>query len=98
MLGDAYDQVDSLNLGHPEYVRAAVAAGLGFAALSKRAVASDLASGLLKRLPVASILRPISAVRRRARGGPAQESFWDLVTGARVAPSRKIAADGHATG
>jgi len=97
MLGDAYDQVESLNLGHPEYVRAAVAAGLGFAALSKRAVASDLSSGLLKRLPIASILRPISAVRRRSRGGPAQEAFWDLVTGARMAASGKIAADGHAT-
>ncbi len=96
MLGDAYDQVDSLNLGHPEYVKAAAAAGLGFAALSRRAVASDLASGLLKRLPVASILRPISAVRRKARGGPAQEAFWELVTGGELAASGKISADGHA--
>jgi len=96
MLGDAYDRVDSLNLGHPEYVKAAVAAGLGFAALSRRAVESDLASGLLKRLPVASIMRPISAVRRKARGGPAQEAFWDLVTGGDVAASVKISADGHA--
>ena len=97
MLGDAYDQVDSLNLGHPEYVRAAVAAGLGFAALSKRAVASDLASGLLTRLPVKSILRPISAVRRKARGGPAQEAFWELVTGTWIGASGKISPDGHAT-
>lgn len=97
MLGDSYDQVQSLNLGHPEYVRAAAAAGLGFAALSKLAVASDISTGLLKRLPVASILRPISAVRRRARGGPAQEGFWELVTGARAVASGKIAADGHAT-
>src|SRR5215472_1352634 len=42
MLGDAYDRVDVLNLGHPEYVRAAALAGLGFAALSSRAVAADL--------------------------------------------------------
>ena len=95
MLGDAYDKVESLNLGHPEYVRAAVAAGLGFAALSRRAVASDLASGLLKRLPIAPIVRPITMVRRAARGGPAQEAFWDLLTGGEVTTSGKISADGQ---
>src|SRR5256885_9754958 len=42
MLGDAYDLVEVLNLGHPEYVRAATVAGLGFAALPKRAVANDI--------------------------------------------------------
>jgi DNA-binding transcriptional LysR family regulator len=82
MLGDAYDTVEVLNLGHPEYVRAAAVAGLGFAALSKRAVASDIASGVLKRLPIPPLARKICAVRRAARGGPAQEAFWDLVTGA----------------
>ena len=95
MLGDAYDKVESLNLGHPEYVRAAVAAGLGFAALSRRAVASDLTSGLLKRLPIAPIVRPITMVRRAARGGPAQEAFWDLLTGGEVTTSGKISADGQ---
>ncbi|HXN92191.1 MAG TPA: LysR family transcriptional regulator [Candidatus Sulfotelmatobacter sp.] len=100
MLGDAYDKVDVLNLGHPEYVRAAAVAGLGFAALSKRAVASDIASGLLKRLPIPPVLRKICAVRRAARGGPAQEAFWDLVTGAppdaRQPASGKIVANGRA--
>ncbi len=96
MLGDAYDQVDVLNLGHPEYVRAAAVAGLGFAALSKRAVASDIATGLLKRLPIPPVLRKICAVRRLARGGPAQEAFWDLLTGARPPVSAKITADGRA--
>ncbi len=95
MLGDAYDKVESLNLGHPEYVRAAAAAGLGFAALSRRAVASDLTSGLLKRLPIAPIVRPITMVRRAARGGPAQEAFWDLLTGGEVTTSGKISADGQ---
>ena len=95
MVGDAYDRVESLNLGHPEYVRAAAAAGLGFAALSRRAVASDLASGLLKRLPIAPVMRPITVVRRAARGGPAQEAFWDLLTGRAAAASGKISADGH---
>jgi len=95
MLGDVYDKVESLNLGHPEYVRAAAAAGLGFAALSRRAVASDLASGLLKRLPIASVMRPITVVRRAARGGPAQEAFWDLLTGTELVASGKISADGH---
>ena len=96
MLGEAYDRVESLNLGHPEYVRAAVLAGLGFAALSKRAVAADLTSGVLKRLPVPPVLRPISIVRRRARGGPTQEAFWDQLTGGGIVPSAKISTDGHA--
>lgn len=96
MLGDAYEKVESLNLGHPEYVRAAAAAGLGFAALSSRAVASDLAGGVLKRLPIPPVLRPITLVRRAARGGPAQEAFWDLLTGGETSASARISADGRA--
>lgn len=94
MLGEAYDRVDVLNLGHPEYVRAALLAGLGFCALSIRAVASDLLRGEVKRLPVPSVLRPISAVRRSARGGPAQEAFWELLTGSQLTTSARISADG----
>lgn len=94
ILGDAYDQVDALNLGHPEYVRAAAVAGLGFAALPKRAVASDLATGLLKRLPVPATFRSITAVRRSGQGGPAQEAFWELLTGSGVPASGKISSDG----
>jgi DNA-binding transcriptional LysR family regulator len=96
--GDAYDHVDVLNLGHPEYVRAAAVAGLGFAALPKRAVVSDIAAGVLKRLPVTPVLRPISAVRRAGGGGPALEAFWDLLTGApggAQAASPKISRDGE---
>jgi DNA-binding transcriptional LysR family regulator len=81
ILGEAYDQTDSLNLGHPEYVRAAVLAGLGFAALPRLAVESDLKSGSLKRLPGPSSRRPIRAIRRRANGGPAMEEFWQLLAG-----------------
>jgi DNA-binding transcriptional LysR family regulator len=94
--GDAYDSVDVLNLGHPEYVRAAAVAGLGFAALPKRAVVNDVAAGLLKRLPVAAVVRPISAVRRHGRGGPALEAFWDLLRGAggEKPASPKISPDG----
>jgi DNA-binding transcriptional LysR family regulator len=94
MLGDAYDRVDVLNLGHPEYVRAALLAGLGFCALSTRAVAADLASGAVKRLPVHSVLRSINATRRSSRGGPAQEAFWELLTGGRLTTSARISADG----
>ena len=78
MIGDAYDQVDVLNLGHPEYVRAAALAGLGYAALPLLAVAADLDAGVLKRLPVPSMLRAISAVAARAAGGPALEEFWSI--------------------
>jgi len=98
MIGDAYDQVEVLNLGHPEYVRAAVVAGLGFAALSKRAVASEIHTGLLRRLPIRPLLRSITAVRRADRGGPSQEAFWDLLTRGAVAASTRISADGYAAG
>jgi DNA-binding transcriptional LysR family regulator len=95
MLGDAYDHVEVLNLGHPEYVRAATVAGLGFAALPKRAVTNDITAGLLKRLPVAPVLRPINAVRRHGRGGPAQEAFWEMLTGGEQPASGKISGDGR---
>lgn len=93
MIGGAYDRVDVLNLGHPEYVRAALLAGLGFCAMSKRAVAQDLANGQVKRLPVPAVSRQISAIRRAARGGPAQEAFWDLLTGGPIPASAKISAN-----
>jgi len=95
MLGEAYDRLEVLSLGHPEYVRAAAIAGLGFAALPKRAVAADVASGVLKRLPIPPSLRPITAVRRKGRGGPVQEAFWDLLTGGAMPPSGKISTDGR---
>lgn len=97
MLGDAYDHLESLNLGHPEYVRAAALAGLGFAALPKRAVESDLASGLLMRLPVPSITRSITAIRRSSHSGPAMEAFWELLVGGVLRASGTISADGHAS-
>lgn len=95
MMGGAYERVEALNLGHPEYVRAAVLAGLGFCALPRRALAADLANGKVKRLPVPAVERPISAIRRESRGGPAMEAFWDLVTGRVVPTSAKISADGN---
>jgi DNA-binding transcriptional LysR family regulator len=95
MIGDAYDRVEVMNLGHPEYVRAATVAGLGFAALPKRAVANDVSAGLLKRLPVTPVVRPISAVRRHGRGGPALEAFWDLLTGGRVQAPQSVSANGE---
>jgi DNA-binding transcriptional LysR family regulator len=81
MIGTAYDHSETLNLGHPEYVRAAALAGLGYATLPRLAVADDLASGSLKRLPGRSSVRAISAIRRRDQGGPALEEFWQLVAG-----------------
>lgn len=95
MMGGAYEKVEALNLGHPEYVRAAVLAGLGFCALPRRAVAADIANGQVKRLPFPPVARPITAIRRAARGGPAQEAFWELLTGGAPPASAKISADGH---
>jgi DNA-binding transcriptional LysR family regulator len=79
MIGDAYDRSDALNLGHPEYARAAVLAGLGYAVLPRLSVAAELESGALKQLPGRSGVRAIRAVRRRALGGPALEQFWKLL-------------------
>jgi DNA-binding transcriptional LysR family regulator len=81
MIGEAFDQSETLNLGHPEYVRAATLAGLGYAALPRLAVQGDLDSGSLKRLPGRSSFRPITAIRRRDEGGPALEEFWKLLAG-----------------
>jgi DNA-binding transcriptional LysR family regulator len=86
MIGDAYDQSEVLNLGHPEYVRAATLAGLGYAALPLLAIRDDLASGVLVRLPVPTVQRPIRAIRRSAQGGPTLEEFWHhLVEGVKAA-------------
>lgn len=90
LLGEAYDRADVLNLGHQEYVRAAAIAGLGFAALPRLAVADDLAAGTLRELPIATIYRSITAIRRRAQGGPLQEAFWAYLTGGDVPISNTI--------
>jgi DNA-binding transcriptional LysR family regulator len=94
LIGDAYERLEILNVEHPEYVRAMTVAGLGFAALPKRAVLNDLRLGILKALPVPPIVRAITAVRRSARGGPAQEAFWTLLTGGHVTASGTISGDG----
>ena len=76
MIGDAYDRSEVMNLGHPEYVRAAALAGLGYAALPLLAVREDVDAGVLKRLPIPAIQRPIHAIRRSVQGGPTLEEFW----------------------
>jgi len=76
MIGDAYDRSEILNLGHPEYVRAAAIAGLGYAALPVLAVETELKSGILVRLPGSSSRRAISAIRRTSAGAPTLEEFW----------------------
>jgi DNA-binding transcriptional LysR family regulator len=81
MLGEAYDRSESLNLGHPEYVRAAAIAGLGYAALPVLAVEAELKSGVLVRLPGPTSSRAITAIRRPSIGGPTLEEFWLHLTG-----------------
>jgi DNA-binding transcriptional LysR family regulator len=76
MVGGSYERLEVLNLGHPEYVRAAAIAGLGWAALPLLAVQDDFANGALKRLPGVSTERLIRAIRREAPGGPTLEEFW----------------------
>jgi DNA-binding transcriptional LysR family regulator len=76
MIGEAYERSEVLNLGHPEYVRAAALAGLGYAALPLVAIKEDLDSGMLVRLPIPAVARPIRAIRRNTQGGPTLEEFW----------------------
>jgi DNA-binding transcriptional LysR family regulator len=76
MIGDAYERSEVMSLGHPEYVRAAALAGLGYAALPLLAVREDIDAGVLKRLPIPPIQRPIRAIRRSVQGGPTLEEFW----------------------
>jgi len=81
MVGEAYDRSESMNLGHPEYVRAAAIAGLGYAALPLLAVEAELKSGILVRLPGLTSKRAITAIRRPSVGGPTLEEFWLHITG-----------------
>jgi DNA-binding transcriptional LysR family regulator len=81
MLGEAYDRSESMNLGHPEYVRAAAIAGLGYAVLPLLAVEAELNSGVLVRLPCPASKRAITAIRRPSAGGPTLEEFWLHLTG-----------------
>ena len=91
MIGEAYDRSETMNLGHPEYVRAAALAGLGYAALPLLAVETELTSGILVRLPVSSSRRAISAIRRTSIGGPTLEAFWlDLTAPAPVEVARPV--------
>lgn len=76
MIGEAYERSEVMSLGHPEYVRAAALAGLGYAALPLLAVRDDIEAGLLHRLPLPAAARPIRAIRRHAQGGPTLEEFW----------------------
>ncbi len=76
MIGVAYERSEVMNLGHPEYVRAAALAGLGYAALPLLAVREDVEAGVLKRLPIPGIQRPIHAIRRSVQGSPTLEEFW----------------------
>ena len=87
MIGEAYDRSQVLNLGHPEYLRAAALAGLGYAALSALAVKADLEAGTLVRLAAPSKKRALCAIRRPADGGPTLEVFWRFIVGDAEAPA-----------
>jgi DNA-binding transcriptional LysR family regulator len=91
MVGEAYERSESMNLGHPEYVRAAAIAGLGYAALPVLAVEAELRSGVLVRLPGPTSKRAISAIRRPSAGGPTLEEFWLHLTGRTEAARKRLA-------
>ncbi|HVB78254.1 MAG TPA: LysR family transcriptional regulator [Candidatus Nitrosotalea sp.] len=75
-LGDVYRRLNRVQLGQMDAVRAAVKAGLGFAALPRVAVREELAAQSLRVLPIASRWRWVRAVRRPGPAGPALEALW----------------------
>jgi DNA-binding transcriptional LysR family regulator len=75
-LGDYYPRIPRLLFRQMDVVRAAVRAGLGFAALPRVAIEDDLASCRLVVLPLPPRHRWIRAVRRPTPAGPVLESFW----------------------
>jgi DNA-binding transcriptional LysR family regulator len=80
-LGDLYPRLPPLLFRQMDAVRAAVRAGLGFAALPRVAIEDDLAGGTLVALPLPPRRRWIRAVRRPAPAGPVLESFWSHLEG-----------------
>lgn len=79
MLGELYRLVPRIQLGQMDAVRAAVYAGLGFAALPRLAVQHEIEAGVLAVLPIRAQSRWIRAIRRPNRSGPAIEALWDLL-------------------
>ncbi len=61
-----------MSLGSTEAIKRTVAAGLGYAVISKLAVATELAEGRLVRLPVPelAIARPLHRIRVQSRSAP----------------------------
>lgn len=86
MLGGAHAASRRMQLGHMDAVHAAARAGLGYAVLPRPVVARDLADGTLVALPIPAMHRAITAIRRRARGSPALEAFWEILERAASAP------------
>jgi DNA-binding transcriptional LysR family regulator len=78
MLGGAYRTGPVLELGQVDAVRAATAAGLGFAVLPLAAIAGDLAAGILHRLATQrpTLARTLTALRRTSSHSPALDAFW----------------------
>ena len=70
-LGEHYPRIRRLLFRQMDAVRAAVRAGLGFAALPRVAIGDDLVT-----LPLPPRHRWIRAVRRPAPAGPVLEAFW----------------------
>ena len=96
MLGEAHAGSRRMQLGQMDAVHAAARSGLGYAVLPRPVVERDLADGDLVELPIPSVRRAITAIRRRARGSPALEAFWAAleravggVTGPTPAPTAR---------
>jgi DNA-binding transcriptional LysR family regulator len=79
MLRDVYHLVSRVQIGQMDAVRAAVRAGVGFAALPRIAVQDEIKSGLLTVLPIRPHSRWIRAIRRSPASGPATEALWSLL-------------------
>jgi DNA-binding transcriptional LysR family regulator len=76
MLGPVYQRLRRVQVGQMDAVKAGAVNGLGFAALPRVAIDSELRSGALVALPFTARRRWIRAVRRAPRGGPLLEALW----------------------
>lgn len=101
MLKDVYHLVSRIQIGQMDAVRAAVRAGVGFAALPLLAVQDEIQAGVLKVLPIRPHSRWIRAIRRSKASGPAADALWSLLRnlhwsqGGPQSPSRRRVTQRH---
>jgi DNA-binding transcriptional LysR family regulator len=83
LVGSAYGQSTTLELGQVDAVRAGVAAGLGYAVLPRAVVQTDLDRGriVVLRGDARRVYNEFRALRRQGPHSPTLRAFWDHLIG-----------------